>query len=128
MGGDGGEPSGCRLFPFGTGLQILLSAALPFCSGMRLNCHQTEFTMTSTSTPKPSPKSTKSTQYNAERIPTITGTTHPERLLTVGLYPEARPKTPWIRLRGLWLKEAGFTPQTRVRVQVTTGRLVITAE
>jgi len=46
----------------------------------------------------------------------------------VGLYPEWRPKAPWIWLRGLWLKEAGFTPQTRVRVQVMTGRLVITAE
>ena len=37
-----------------------------------------------------------------------------ERFLTVTLYPEWRARKPWIRLRGLWLLQAGFTPQTRV--------------
>ncbi|WP_211465968.1 SymE family type I addiction module toxin [Collimonas silvisoli] len=45
---------------------------------------------------------------------------------TVGLYPGAASKKPWIRLYGLWLTEAGFTPQTRIKVKVTSGRLVIT--
>jgi len=51
-----------------------------------------------------------------------------ERFLTVTLYPEARPKIPWIRLRGLWLQQAGFAPQARIRVRVMTGCLVITTE
>jgi hypothetical protein len=33
-----------------------------------------------------------------------------------------------VRLRGLWLEQAGFTAQTRVRVRVLDGMLVITAE
>jgi len=59
---------------------------------------------------------------------TSTKTTQQDRWLTVGLYPEFQPKKPWIRLHGMWLKEAGFTPQTRVRVRVMEGCLVITAE
>lgn len=51
-----------------------------------------------------------------------------ERFLTVALYPEARPKIPWIQLRGLWLQQAGFAPQARIRVRVMTGCLVITTE
>lgn len=51
-----------------------------------------------------------------------------ERFLTVSLYPEQRPRLPWIRLRGLWLEQAGFAPQARVRVRIMHGCLVITAE
>jgi hypothetical protein len=51
-----------------------------------------------------------------------------ERFLTVALYPEARPRLPWIRLRGLWLQQAGFSPNARVRVRVMQGCLVITTE
>lgn len=51
-----------------------------------------------------------------------------ERFLTVQLVPEAKPKIPWIRLRGLWLQQAGFTPQSRIRVRVMNGCLVITRE
>jgi toxic protein SymE len=51
-----------------------------------------------------------------------------ERFLTVSLYPEQRPRSPWIRLRGLWLKQAGFAPQARVRVRIMQGCLVITTE
>jgi hypothetical protein len=51
-----------------------------------------------------------------------------ERFLTVSLYPQRRLRLPWIRLRGLWLQQAGFTPQARVRVRVMQGCLVITAE
>lgn len=51
-----------------------------------------------------------------------------ERFLTVQLVPEAKPKIPWIRLRGLWLQQAGFTPQARIRVRVMNGCLVITTE
>lgn len=49
-----------------------------------------------------------------------------ERFLTVTFYPQANSKTLWIRLRGLWLLQAGFTPRTRVRVRVMNGCLVIT--
>lgn len=51
-----------------------------------------------------------------------------ERFLTVSLYPGTMPRMPWIRLRGLWLVQAGFTPQSRVRVRVMRGCLVITTE
>jgi hypothetical protein len=51
-----------------------------------------------------------------------------DRFLTVSLYPEAVPHSPWIRLRGRWLEQAGFAPQTRIRVRVLQGCLVITAE
>ena len=51
----------------------------------------------------------------------------PERFLTVQLVPEAWPcKTPWLRLRGKWLAAAGFPQQTRVKVRVMKGCLVIT--
>ena len=51
-----------------------------------------------------------------------------ERFLTVSVYPEAAPHVPWLRLHGLWLHEAGFTPNSRVRVRVMFGCLVITKE
>lgn len=51
-----------------------------------------------------------------------------ERFLTVSICPEATPRTPWIRLRGLWLQDAGFTPKSRIRVRVMPGCLVITKE
>lgn len=51
-----------------------------------------------------------------------------DRFLTVLLYPEARRCTPWIKLCGHWLSQAGFTPRSRVRVRVMTGCLVITIE
>jgi hypothetical protein len=61
-------------------------------------------------------------------VPTPEGSSKQERFLTVSLYPEAQPKIPWIRLRGLWLQQAGFTPQSRIRVRVMTDCLVITRE
>jgi toxic protein SymE len=51
-----------------------------------------------------------------------------ERFLTVSMYPESIPRLPWIRLRGLWLLQAGFAPQARIRVRIMRGCLVITTE
>ena len=51
-----------------------------------------------------------------------------DRFLTVQLYPAVNPKIPWIRLRGLWLLQAGFTPQTRIRVRIMNDCLVITRD
>ena len=51
-----------------------------------------------------------------------------DRFLTVTLYPEPQPRGPWLRIRGRWLERAGFTDQTRVRVRVMDGCLVITAD
>lgn len=51
-----------------------------------------------------------------------------ERFLTVGFYPDPNPKTPWIRIRGLWLLKVGFKPGSRLRVKVKKGCLVITTE
>lgn len=61
------------------------------------------------------------------RIAADTSIKH-ERFLTVQLYPQPKPRLPWIRLRGLWLEQAGFAPQTRVRVRIMRGCLVITTE
>ena len=54
--------------------------------------------------------------------------TKQERFLTVQLYPQPRPRLPWIRLRGMWLEQAGFLPQARIRVRIMQGCLVITTE
>lgn len=51
-----------------------------------------------------------------------------DRFLTVSLYPEPKPHRPWIRLCGLWLLDAGFTPQTRVQVKVAKDQLVIVVD
>jgi len=96
--------------------------------------------MTSINTPESTLKSTPPTPDSSTSIPTSVRatTTRKERWLTVGKFPEVRSKVgvdpdhhaykPWIRLHGLWLREAGFTPQTRVRVRVMPGCLVITTE
>ena len=51
---------------------------------------------------------------------------HKDHFLTVTLLREFHPRKPWIRLAGLWLKNAGFCNRTRVRVQVSPGCLIIT--
>jgi toxic protein SymE len=45
----------------------------------------------------------------------------------VNNYSPAKP-VPWIRLRGLWLRQAGFEVNENVKVRVMKGCLVITAE
>ena len=45
-----------------------------------------------------------------------------DRLLTVG---DHLPSVPFLRLQGRWLEEAGFPKGTKVRVNVTSGCLVI---
>lgn len=52
--------------------------------------------------------------------------TFQERSTTVIKYMEKEVHYPWIRLRGLWLEKAGFTPRTKIRVRVMTDCLVIT--
>lgn len=79
-------------------------------------------------TPKASPAIVPAIEDSSSTIAPSTKLIHQERILTVGLYPEFRAKKPWIRLYGMWLKEAGFNPQTKVKVRVMQGCLVITAE
>ena len=52
------------------------------------------------------------------------------RLLTVCYFPQpkSRRPVPWIRLSGLWLEQAGFTPRSAIRVRVMPDCLVITKE
>lgn len=59
---------------------------------------------------------------------------HARRLTVSRQYPESRaarhryaPVTPmpFLRLRGRWLDEAGFTIGANVRVEVAAGRLVL---
>ncbi|MFC5472802.1 SymE family type I addiction module toxin [Paraherbaspirillum soli] len=81
--------------------------------------------MTKATPPKQSGKSPPA----PDRPTTIsTINSYPDRHLTVGVCPEGKLRTPWIRLRGKWLLAAGFTPQTRIRVQVRRGCLFITRE
>ena len=42
-----------------------------------------------------------------------------------GNYYAPLRQVPYIRLRGLWLAEAGFSPQDRVEVIVEAGRVVL---
>ncbi|MFC5473485.1 SymE family type I addiction module toxin [Paraherbaspirillum soli] len=72
--------------------------------------------------------STSPSQDSSTPISTSTGNNLPDRHLTVGVCPEGKLRTPWIRLRGKWLLAAGFTPQTPIRVQVRRGCLFITRE
>jgi hypothetical protein len=65
---------------------------------------------------------------NHIQTPATAGRTKQNRFLTVSLTPGATPRFPWIRLRGQWLQDAGFAPQTRIRVRILYGCLVITAE
>ncbi len=48
------------------------------------------------------------------------------RHVTVGTLWCRDSAIPWIRLRGHWLKQAGFTPQSLVAVVVLPGRLELT--
>ncbi|WP_158756215.1 SymE family type I addiction module toxin [Dyella sp. S184] len=65
----------------------------------------------------------------AARIRTLTAC----RLLTIGysFYIHKRsdrrppPPVPYLRLRGYWLKQAGFAVGQRVRVDVVNGRITI---
>ena len=61
--------------------------------------------------------------------PALKGVGKAVRFLTVQSNPESYPRQiPWLRLRGNWLATAGFPPQTRIKVRVMQGCLVITAE
>lgn len=58
---------------------------------------------------------------------------HKSRLLTVGysLYTYSRDRlppsstVPYLRLRGHWLRQAGFTVGQKVSIQITGGRITI---
>ena len=48
------------------------------------------------------------------------------RKATVTSYFDARVTVPMIRLRGRWLKRAGFREGDVLRIEVQNGRLVLT--
>jgi Toxin SymE, type I toxin-antitoxin system len=48
------------------------------------------------------------------------------RKATVTSYFDARVTVPMIRLRGRWLKRAGFREGDALRIEVEDGRLVLT--
>ena len=68
------------------------------------------------------------TNNNTPKKPKLTNLTFPERSGTVVKYMEKEVHYPWIRLRGHWLKKAGFAPRTKYRVRVMTDCLVITKQ
>ena len=65
-------------------------------------------------------------------------TTHTRRIKVCRGYCDYQPKqaspsasatvVPWIRLKGKWLQQAGFTVDTPVTVEVRQGQLVLTAQ
>ena len=65
---------------------------------------------------------------NTLKKPKLTNHAFPERSGTVVEYMEKDIHYPWIRLRGHWLRKAGFTPRAKYRVRVMTDCLVITKE
>ncbi|MEN9867070.1 MAG: Toxin SymE, type toxin-antitoxin system [Pseudomonadota bacterium] len=48
--------------------------------------------------------------------------------VTMTLYPQPDATTPWIRLCGHWLTDAGFPLHARVRVLVAKDCLILTPE
>jgi Toxin SymE, type I toxin-antitoxin system len=48
------------------------------------------------------------------------------RKATVTSYFDARVTVPMIRIRGQWLKRAGFCEGDGIRIEVQDGRLVLT--
>jgi hypothetical protein len=61
----------------------------------------------------------------SERSITVTSTLQTHKTS----YGEMRErKVPWIRLRGIWLEQAGFTIGTPVRIRVMSGCLVLTTD
>ena len=66
-----------------------------------------------------------------------TQTAQQRQLKVYSTYSQYRPKQhrpggpqpiPWIQLKGLWLKQAGFDPNSDINVQVKKGRIVITRQ
>jgi toxic protein SymE len=58
------------------------------------------------------------------RTPT---TDDPVQRLTVSFYQDDNPDTLWIKLYGAGLKQAGFAPQSCVRIRIMPGCLLITS-
>ena len=61
-------------------------------------------------------------------VPRKPGAIKPERFLTVANLGHSGANTPWLRLSGKWLEQAGFPVNARVKVEITEGRLIITPE
>lgn len=64
---------------------------------------------------------------NAQEQPTALNTSAKPRRLTVGYKPLKSPgvEVPYLRLRGHWLRDAGFEIGRSVKVEVSEGRLTI---
>jgi toxic protein SymE len=65
-----------------------------------------------------------------QRILTISSQRRPRPMKTyapdhVKFFPDL-PPAPWIRLSGRWLEQAGFEISGQIRVEVATGKLIIT--
>lgn len=64
---------------------------------------------------------------NVQECPTALNSSAKPRRLTVGYKPLKSPgvEVPCLRLRGRWLRDAGFEIGRSVRVDVSEGRLTI---
>jgi toxic protein SymE len=60
----------------------------------------------------------------AERRLTVSRTYQPRH--STGWNPTLPKEVPFVRLRGQWLEEVGFSVGARLRVMVQPGRLVLT--
>ncbi|WKB55981.1 SymE family type I addiction module toxin [Eleftheria terrae] len=74
-----------------------------------------------------------------EALPTTSKLQRNERYLNVNgaFLPQDRSRqppgvadtpVPWVRLRGKWLKDAGFEVDAQVRVRIMAGCLVLTTD
>jgi toxic protein SymE len=66
-----------------------------------------------------------------QRILTISSQRRPRPMKTyapahIEFFPDL-PPAPWIRLSGRWLEDAGFEIGRRICVEVTSGKLTISA-
>ena len=64
---------------------------------------------------------------NPQAQPAVSDTSAKPRRLTVGYRPLKSPgvEVPYLRLRGRWLRDAGFEIGRSVKVDVSEGRLTI---
>jgi len=64
---------------------------------------------------------------NPQTQPAVPSASTKARILTVSYVPLEKPgvEVPYLRLRGRWLRNAGFAIGRKVKVEVSDGRLMI---
>ena len=64
---------------------------------------------------------------NQQKAPSASGRCRKPKTVTMGYMPTGKPGVdlPCLRLRGGWLREAGFAIGQKLKIEVDEGRLMI---